>query len=277
MNKILIPIFALLCLSIQINAQIITGKIIDSKSKEAIPYVNIGIVELAKGTVSDLEGNYELNVNSDEDIITISSIGFETLNIKVKEINNNTIELTGKNYDLKLIEVKAEKFNGEEKIFGIRNKTRGRSIAFGSPQLGTEIGAAIKIKKATYIKNANFVLNHAKGDSLLFRVNVYQFKDGEIGPNLLTENIFIKRKQEKGTITIDLQKYNLILESDVLLSLEWLRNFDEIGNKGITFDTKKTRKLKGIYVKHSSNGTFRKLPYQNKVKPCFYFIGKEID
>ncbi len=275
-KKILIPFFAFLFLSIQINAQTITGKIIDATSKEAIPYVNIGIVDIARGTVSDLNGNYELKVDSNEDLITISSIGYETIAIKAKDIENNTIELSPKNYDLGLVEVKADKLDAEEKIFGVRNKTRGKGVAFGNAQLGTQIGAAIKIKKSTYIKSANFVLNHAKGDSLLFRVNIYQFKEGEVGDNLLTENVIIKRKQEKGTITVDLEKYNIVLESDVILSLEWLRNFDEMGNKGITFDTKKSKHLKGIYFKYSSNGAFIKPSFPKKTKPCFYFIGKEI-
>lgn len=138
-----------------------------------------------------------MNVSSKEDIITISSIGYEILNIKAKEIKNNTIELVRKNYELGLIEIEAKKFNEKEKIFGLRNKTRGLSFGFGSAQLETEIGAAIKIKKTTYIKSANFVLNHAKEDSLLLRVNISQFKGGEIGSNLLTENVIIKKKKEK--------------------------------------------------------------------------------
>ena len=275
--KNIILVFISICLTIQINAQItINGKIIDSESKEGIPYVNIGIIKMSKGTVSDSQGKYELKVNSNEELITISSIGYETLNVKAKELKEKEIiELTSKEYGILGIEIEAKRFKEEELIFGVRNEKRGQSIGFGSAQLGTEIGSAIKIEKRTYIKSANFVLNHAKGDSLLFRINIYQFKDGKVGMNLLTENIIIKEKQRKGTITVDMQKYNLILESDVLLTLEWLRNFDEIGNKEITFDTKKTRKLKGIYVKYSSNGEFSKLSQKTKVKPCFYFKGKQ--
>lgn len=66
-----------------------------------------------------------------------------------------------------------------------------------------------------------------------------------------------------------------LLNNDVLLTLEWLRNFDEVGNKEITFDTRKTKKLFGIYYKYSSNGVFSKMDADEKYSPCFYFIGKK--
>lgn len=119
-------------------------------------------------------------------------------------------------------------------------------------------------------------MNHAKGNSLLFRINIYQFKDGIIGENLVTQNILIKEKQRKRVISIDLEAYNLILDLDVLLALEWIRDFDEMGNKAITFDTKKGRKQAGVYVKYSSVRSFELMPHQMKLKPCFYFIAKQV-
>ncbi|MEL6668228.1 MAG: hypothetical protein AAFP08_04620, partial [Bacteroidota bacterium] len=100
---------------------------------------------------------------------------------------------------------------------------------------------------------------------------------GEVGPNILQENIVIEQEQRRGTITVDLQPYNLILEQDVLLSLEWLRNFDETGNKDITFDTKGGGRLKGTYYRFYSNGAFQKMDAIGPRKPCFYFIGRELD
>ncbi len=267
----------LLMLGIQLNAQLtITGMVLDSTSMEAIPYVNIGIVALAKGTVSDNDGNYTIEANAKDDIVSFSSIGYETFSIRAAALKKeSTIKLVSKGYEIEMIEVAAIRFAEEEVILGVKNKKRGRSIGFSNAQLGTEIGAAIEIKKPSYIKSANFVLNHAKGDSLLFRVNIYDLSTGTIGKNLLSKNILIEEQQRKGTITVPLEQYNIILEADVLLSLEWLRNYDEIGNKAITFDTKKSRKLRGVYVKASSNGTFEKLKYVKKVKPCFYLKAKQ--
>lgn len=273
-NLLILLIIGSTALQAQIN---ISGQTLDAESGNSIPYVNIGIKAKAKGTVSDYQGNYTLSADKG-DLITISAIGYKTISIKAQDLEQAPlVQLESKGYELSSVEVEARRFKSEEVMLGLKNKTRGLSIGFGSAQLGTEIGALIEVDEPTYIKSANFVLNHAKGDSLLFRVNIYSYKNGEIGENLLLENVLIKEKQRKGTITVDLSSYNLILDSDVMLSLEWLRNFDEIGNKNITFDTKKSRKLKGVYIKYFSGGTFRKAPFKTKLKPCFYFIGKEFE
>ncbi len=276
--KIIYLLITLIIGSASLQAQItIKGQTLNAESGESIPYVNIGITAKAKGTVSDFEGKYRL-VAETGDMVTISAIGYKTIDVKAEDLKRTPlIQLESKGYELSTIEIEAQRFKSGEVMLGLKNKTRGLSIGFGSAQLGTEIGALIEVDHPTYIKNANFVLNHAKGDSLLFRVNIYSYKDGKVGDNLLPENVFIKEKQRKGTITVDLSAYNLILDSDVMLSLEWLRNFDEVGNKNITFDTKKSRKLKGVYAKYFSNGTFRKVPFKAKLKPCFYFIGKELE
>ncbi len=254
----------------------IEGKVMDAISKEPIPYVNIGVVNQSKGTVSDLYGNFKLPLNSEAQAISLSSIGYESVQINISEFQDTkVIVLSPKKYDLETVEITSQAFEKEEVIIGVRNKTRGLAIGFGSPQLGSEIGAVLGIKKTTYVKSANFVLNHAKGDSLLFRVNIYDFSDGVIGENLLKENILIQEKQRKGTITVDLEPYGIILKSNVLLSLEWLRDFDELGSKGVTFDTKKSKKERGIYLRNYSNGEMKKFRFKQKHKPCFYLVGKQ--
>jgi hypothetical protein len=276
MKTIFIIIFA--SIGFITSAQItLEGKVIDAITKISIPYVNIGIPSLGKGTVSDFNGDYQLQTNSKVDKITFSSIGYKSMNIEPEDlISKPIVELEQATYKINPVKIQALRFAEEEIRLGMKNKNRGHSIGFGSAQLGTEIASAIKVKKPTYIKSAHFVLNHVKGDSLLFRVNIYNYEDGKIGDKALLNNVYIKEKQKKGVISVDLSEYELILDHDVLLSLEWLRNFDELGNKEITFDTKKGKKIKGIFVKYSSIGTFEKLPYQKDLNPCFYFLGKQV-
>jgi len=256
----------------------ISGHIVDATTSIGIPFTNLGIVSKGEGTVSDKDGVFTLVYTHPNDEVTISAIGFESRSLSLEALSElEQIGLQPIVYETAWVEVSAERIGGEEKIYGVRNRNRGLSIGFGNAQLGTEIGAPIRIKKPSWIKSANFVLNHAKGDSLLLRVNIYKFDKGEVGPNILQENIVIEQEQRRGTITVDLQPYNLILEQDVLLSLEWLRNFDETGNKDITFDTKGGGRLKGTYYRFYSNGAFQKMDAIGPRKPCFYFIGRELD
>lgn len=272
-----LPIVLILLLaSAALPAQIsILGKVLDAETREPIPYVNIGVRELAVGTVSNANGDYALHLPSAEDVVAFSSIGYQTVEVNAGELSRNgVVALTRKKYRFREVEVTARKF-GEEQIFGERNETRGPSVGFGSRQLGAEIGSLIELKAPTLIKSAHFVLNHAQGDSMLFRVNIYDYRDGQVGENVLRENIFIVARQKRGAIDVDLSGYDLILEGDVLLSLQWIRDDRGEGNVGITFDTKKGKSLKGIYVKDSSIGVFRKLTHQQQFKPCFYMIGKQ--
>ena len=257
--------------------QIIKGKILDANTNQPIPYVNIGVKNLEMGTVSNVEGYFEFSTATGDYTILCSAIGYESLEILTSALNNdNTIFLHPKAYLIDSINIEAKHFSNEEKMFGEKNETRGKAVGFGSSQLGTEIGALIKIERPTYIKSANFVIVHAKGDRMLFRVNIYKYKDGIITENILTENILIDEKQRKGTISIDLTPYDLVLEHDVLLALEWIQDDKAEGNTGLTFDTKKSKDLKGVYMKLSSLREFEKMPIiKNKLKPCFYFIGKE--
>ena len=169
----------------------ITGSIVDVQTKVANPYVNIGIVEQERGTVSNFDGKFTLNLHKGDEV-TFSAIGYKSQILVESDLFNDIIvKLAPTKYALEIIDVQASTLESEEKIFGLRNETRGHSIGFGNIQLGAEIGAPILIEKSTYVKSANFVLNHAKGDSLLFRVNIYKLADGNVGENLLEENKFI--------------------------------------------------------------------------------------
>ena len=256
----------------------IKGVVINAQTNDPVPYVNIGVRNASIGTVSGPDGNFELRLRDKKEVVTFSSIGYEVVNFSGAElVGIAQIQLVPKDYQIAEVEVVASKFEGADKIFGVKNKTRGLSIGFGSRNLGTEIGAAIQIKEPVFIKHANFVLNHAGGDSLLFRVNIRDYQEGKPGPKLLKEDVFIHTKQKRGVISIDLTPYDLVLEADVLLSLEWIKDDKGKGNADITFDTKKAKSLKGVLVKKNSIGEFETMGYVNrKLKPCFYLIGKRI-
>jgi len=278
MKNIFSTLLALLCAYTTIAQISIAGQVIDPKTEMPIPYVSIGIANTSIGTVSNDQGKYKLQIKDPSSLVIFSAIGYETVEVVGSDLTDQSdISMQSKDYDLESIEIIAKKFEGEDRIYGVRNKTRGHSIGFGSRNLGTEIGALIRIKEATYIKSANFVLNHTNGDSLLFRVNIYNYQDKNIGENILKENVLLRTAQKKGAISIDLSAYDIILENDVLLALEWIRDDGDAGNAGITFDTKKSSKLKGVLIKTSSQGKFERMRFvKSRLKPCFYFVGKQV-
>lgn len=66
------------------NAQqlTVTGEVTSSSNEETLPGVNISIVGQDGGTVTDLEGQYELEVSSD-DTLSFSYIGYQALTVPV--------------------------------------------------------------------------------------------------------------------------------------------------------------------------------------------------
>jgi len=255
------------------------GRVADSSTLEPIPFVNIGIKNLNTGTVSDENGRYELRITSPQDMVTFSSIGYFTKDIEAGKLaKTGDISLQPQPYALQTIELSAAGFT-EEAILGAKLEEQGHSIGFGSSELGTEIGAHIEIDKETFIKSAHFPVNHAGGDSLLFRVNLYEFEDGKVGKNVLPQNVIISTAQKKGEIEVDLSEFNLITTRDVLLSLEWIKDDKNEGNVGVTFRSKKSRRDNNLYTKHTSHAPFRKLssmaPRAPKLQLGFYLIGKQ--
>lgn len=260
--------------------QYLQGRVTDADTREPVPFVNIGITKLNTGTVSDEQGRYKLRIAAPEQVVTFSSIGYHTENISVETLaKNGEVALRPRPYDMPTVELKASALSEEEVVLGERLEEQGHSIGFGSSELGTEIAAHIRIGKETWIKSAHFAINHAAGDSLLFRVNLYDFAGGRVGENLLPENVLIATEQKKGTIDADLSEFNLVVSRDVLLSLEWIKDDDGKGNVGLTFRSAKSRRGDNLYSKHTSQAPFRQMsslfPGAPKLELGFYLTGKQ--
>ncbi len=263
------------------NAQKLEGQIIDKTTESPLAYVNIGIVELGIGTVSDEKGKFALKVSKDKaDSVLFSALGFESVKYSISGLLKEPIvKLNPKSYELKTFDV-VDKARGRDKIFGKKKGIpQGETNLMGNSP-GDEIGAHIRIKQPTYLKSANFNITRVSGDSMIFRVNIYEFNNGEIGDNLLKENVLLESSQEEGIVTVDLTPYQLLIEQDVLLTLE---NIDVDLNKndrGILFKYVPVWfKAKGFYIRKgvnskNVNGSFLKL--LDGVELCFYFVGREL-
>ena len=77
---------------------VITNKVVDEKSKEPLVFAHIFIKKLSTGTFTDENGYFTLTIpkTTINDTITVSFIGYETLNIKISKIKNENILLTPK-------------------------------------------------------------------------------------------------------------------------------------------------------------------------------------
>lgn len=85
----IIFIIVLLLISFQIHAQniIISGEVLDKKTNEALPYVNIGVEGTVTGTITDLDGNFKLEIpqKHKSGVFVVSSVGYKVQKFSVSE------------------------------------------------------------------------------------------------------------------------------------------------------------------------------------------------
>lgn len=256
------------------------GRLVDARTRQPLPYVNIGVVDGMEGTVSEPSGAFQLSLKTQTARVRFSTIGYQALTIDLaEEPMDSLIALEPEAYLLEAVEIVRSHFDGSLATYGLRNgPERGHSVGFGSSQLGTEFGALIPITDSTWITSAHFELNHAKGDSMYFRVNMYAYDPTTetIGSNLLKDQIIISRPQKPGTLSVDIREYNLVLSAPVLLTLEWIRDDGKGGNQGLTFDVGKDKELSGTFWRMTSQSPLTQLDVKRRYKPCFYLQGKRV-
>ncbi len=71
----------------------VSGKVI-SADEGALPGVNVTIQGTTNGTVTDVEGNYTITVNSDNDVLSFTFVGYKTqlVNVGSQSTINVTLE-----------------------------------------------------------------------------------------------------------------------------------------------------------------------------------------
>jgi TonB-linked SusC/RagA family outer membrane protein len=105
-------------LEVIIQGRTITGRVLTSEDNSGLPGVNVLVKGTSQGTVTDLEGNYVLEVQNDQSILVFSSVGYVTQEIVV---GGQTILDMVMNPDIKALEeivVTALGIKREQKALG---------------------------------------------------------------------------------------------------------------------------------------------------------------
>jgi len=213
-----------IALANKITTSLFKGKVIDAQTKQPIAYVNLGIPNKNIGTVSHLNGSFQIAANSD-DTIEVSMVGYESKKyLPAKDEKNNSvalIEMKPKVNTLQDVVVTAKTLP----VRTLGNTTTSHFFKIGLPLkfLGSEIGIVIKPgKRPALLKSFNFNVSDNYLDSAVFRVNIYSLKNGQPFENILSDNILLHLGNQAGPYHLDLSNYKIILKEDALISLEWI-------------------------------------------------------
>lgn len=242
MNK-LVSFIVLLCCYVSFAEIDYNGQILDAITQEPLPYVNIGIVGKAVGTVTDEEGIFYLAIDTSKfegtDIIQISSLGYETIRIPVGQISIGEedfpkILMQPSDIILEEVVLSSDALVPISEFLGYRNYGE-RNFGYWSKNvaLGGELATKVNARNGKrQLNSLEFEVWENPSDSVLIRVNIYDIGGGLLdGPgtnlNKSQKNILHTIPTGKNIIKIDLKPFDLYVDNDFFISLELLQVYGD--------------------------------------------------
>ena len=241
-------------------SQLVKGRVLSSQTKSGIGFVNVGIIGKNVGTVTDQSGNFSIELDKiyDNDSLRFSMIGYESKSFLVSYFKDNlikTIYLSPKTYYL--TEVKVFYHKVKEIRLGTPVISDALKSGFADNKLGSELGIKVHTKEQVKLEDINLNVATCTYDSVTYRLNIYQSPDDIEYKNILTEPIYISFSKDKinNVITFDLRKYSIIIEGNVLITLEL---YKDLGEGRLLFYTEYFTGT--TYHKKTSEGKWTKAP-----------------
>lgn len=259
----------------------IRAQLLDATTNEIIPFAGVGVPSQQRGTLTDEGGYFFLERLQLTDTVYFSALGYLTEKHSVADLKGmEQVLLRPQAYRLATITVSpGASSSSEDVVLGSSSSDRYHSISFVGNLLGSAMGTPLVVEKPTRLTGAGFVLNHARGDSLLFRLNIYDYSNGVVGKNLSPGNILIRAQQRTGRFNIDLTDHEIVVENDVFVALEWLKDYDQGGNEQISFNSVKVKPkaFPLIYYRRYNSDPFRPLNTgKKKMKLCIFLTGETL-
>lgn len=236
----------------------VEGVLTASQSGKPIPFAHIGVKGKNLGTISRPDGTFSVDVSqaSISDSLTFSSVGYKTitypisslderLNVSMEEeaiLLNEVIVTTKKK------KVKYEKFGRYKPTKVTRGQNGFRTFGFGGEQ-----GIRINNTKTYQLDEISFHMRFNSVDSILFRINIYEVKDGLPGKSLLSKNLFVTSKKGQKWIRKKVKDQVLVIDQDIIVSYEVVQIwYNEKNQNNIYFTFGEAYPEGGVFLRRSS-------------------------
>ncbi|MGY3091192.1 hypothetical protein ACVWYF_004258 [Hymenobacter sp. UYAg731] len=260
----LTPLLLLLLIASAV-AQPITGRIADSRTHAALPYVNIGVIGKDLGTVADEQGHYTLAFQKSlaAETVRISSLGYAPRTLTLAELAvQPNVALTPEAVPLAEVQVKSRAEFRHTHTLGNTTQSGLSDCRFSAANLGWQVGTVIRLRRRpSLLVDANFVIKYNTPAHATFRVNLYRLDANGLPTEtkLLTHDLIVTRPLLTGPMTIDLRAENLVLDEDFLLAVELLDR-SGIGSpeEPYAFSSSFGYLNNGVYRRSTSQATWTK-------------------
>lgn len=206
------------------------GYVLDSKTREPIPYVNISFLNTLTGTSSDEKGHYFLEISTEflEKEVHVSSLGYKDTILKASDIfNSKLILLEETTFELDEVVVTDDFSNsqvlnaiGSNKITsGFNSSSTPWILALYFPNGDTTKKYVEKIT-VFFRNNMGQTLNSSK-----FRLRLFNIDPINKTPNddLVMKSLILEAKKGQEYVSIDLSQLQIkVPKEGMYIGLEWL-------------------------------------------------------
>ncbi|MDA7810104.1 carboxypeptidase-like regulatory domain-containing protein [Flavobacteriaceae bacterium] len=159
-----------------LNAQtgLVRGALIDNDFQDPVPFANIVVKGTGAGTTSDFDGNYELELAEGVYTIVFSFIGYETVEIKDVNVNNNeaaivnvTMNTLAQGLNEVVVSVSAST-NTERSVLEFQKKSISLVDGLSSQRIkssgASNIASAVKSVPGVSVQGGKYVYVRGLGD-----------------------------------------------------------------------------------------------------------------
>jgi hypothetical protein len=138
-------------------SNIVKGKIVDSESGEPLPGVSIKISDTNQGTVTDIDGIFEIEIPDGEVKLTASFIGMMTEEFSARDANNNVVALMPEIASLSEVVVIGYSRTGRSAQVNEQKKNEGQTVIRDPEPIGGYHNFHKYLKKNTIISDSETI------------------------------------------------------------------------------------------------------------------------
>lgn len=212
----------------------ITGRVVDEKTQDPIPFASINLAEEQTGALTNEYGYFQLAMPTKvtEDSIIVMALGYKRTALYVKRGTNMEeviLQLPRQAIALSNVQIEASKVR--PLMLGAHNNSPGAGMIQGMP--GSQYAFMCKnekSKKLGAIRTVSFYIGENGFPREPFRVRIYKANGNYNAPNedMLTESVIVSAARGGEWFTVDLSPYNLIApEEGFYVAMEWIVSGDK--------------------------------------------------
>lgn len=220
----------------------IFGAILEQSTHKPIPYANIGIAGSGIGTISNLDGGFDLLVPEKNlnDTLMISALGYGIRLIPIRHLIDNggdPVFLAGK--EIWLNEFSVAERRAKNKVFELGNmQSRGGVIENDTTYSGRSMALLIENSGPRFQKGMRFPIFLESARLKIFRNNLSTVKfrvrvnevdklTGKPGRDLLNQSVVVESDIRNGWLEFDLSDFGIVVEEAFFITFEQITDLSD--------------------------------------------------